>query len=407
MQIKKRQLALCLLLLVLLLAGCAGGDAAHTQADNPSRGQSVPQEVSIVVTTPSPSPEPTAVPTPEPTQVPTALIGGEQVPLTATEVTVQSIEDLDVLGQFYTLCSVDVSTLYLTVGQVRTLQTQFPEAQITCGVHLYDLDVGVETEELDLHGIEMTSPDDVMTAVACLPKLKKVDMRKCGLTNEQMETLVNAYPDVKFVWEVKMGTHTLRTDIVGFSTKNPSKYYNESSSPEYVEKVKKTKRLYTEDIQVLKYCTDLVALDLGHNYIDDISVLQYLPKLQILILADNKLTDISVFKELPELVYVEIFMNRIEDLSPLAGHDKLLDLNLCQNRVTDLSPLNELTQLERVWCSMNPTLTGAEARALREKLPNAVVNSTTDDDTGDGWREHERYFWMKEYFADNSPYNPS
>lgn len=404
MQIKKIQFALCLLLTVLLLAGCAD---SQNQANSASQGQEAPQEVSLVVTTPSPSPEPTAVPTPEPTQVPTVLIGGEQIPITATEVTIQTEEDLDNLGEFQTLYSVNVFTLYLTVGQVRSLQSQFPEAKITCGVHLFDLDVDVETEELDLQGIEMTSPDDVMTAVGCLPNLKKVNMCKCGLTNEQMETLVNAYPEVKFVWEVKMGNHTLRTDIVGFSTKNPSKYYNESSSPEYIEKVKKTKRLYTEDIQVLKYCTDLVALDLGHNYIDDISVLQYLPKLQILILADNKLTDISVFRELPELVYVEIFMNRVEDLSPLEGHDKLLDLNLCQNRVTDLSPLYELTQLERVWCSMNPTLTGAEARALREKLPNAEVNSTTGDDTGDGWREHERYFWMKEYFADNSPYNPS
>lgn len=392
---KKYLILLLLCVGVLSLAGC-------------NKKTDIEVSVQYVATlAPTETPSPTSTPVPTPTPVPTVMLAGEAVPLTATEVTVQAEEELTLLEQFFALEKVDASALTLSVEQIEQFQAQFPEATLICGVQLFGLEVDAKTEELDLHEIEMSDPHAVFTAVSCLPNLTKVNMCKCGLTNEQMEILVNAYPEVKFVWEVKMGPHTLRTDIVGFSTKNPGKVVSEKSPAGYAELVKKTVRLTNEDIQVLKYCTDLVALDLGHNNIDDISVLQYLPKLQILILADNKLTDISVFRELPELVYVEIFMNRIEDLSPLEGHDKLLDLNLCQNRVTDLSPLYELTQLERVWCSMNPTLTGAEARALREKLPNAEVNSTTDDDTGDGWREHERYFWMKEYFADNSPYNPS
>lgn len=406
MQINNRLVALSLLcLLSILLVGCSGGNESSNTPTH-STAPVVQQEVSLIVTTPTPSPEPTPVPTPEPTQIPTVLIGNEQIPITTTEVKVQSMEDYGKLSQFFTLEKVDASALMLPVEQIQALKTQFPEVQLTCGVRLYDVEVQVDTEELDLHGIEMTFTEDVMAAVSCLPQLKKVDMRQCGLTNEQMETLVNAFPEVKFVWEVKMGPHTLRTDIVGFSTKNPGKYTNANSSPEYVEKVKKAVRLTTEDIAVLKYCTDLVALDLGHNYIDDISVLQYLPKLQILILADNKLTDISVFRELPELVYVEFFMNKVTDLSPLEGHDKLLDLNFCNNDVSDLSPLEGLTQLERVWCAGNE-FSRSDGKALQEKLPNAQVNYAAKDDTADGWREHERYFWMKEYFADNSPYNPS
>lgn len=231
-------------------------------------------------------------------------------------------------------------------------------------------------------------------------------MRGCGLSNDQMETLVNAYPQIKFVWEVKMGTHTLRTDAVGFSTKNPGKYIGPNSSEEYAKKVKNCVRLEDEDIEVLKYCTDLVALDLGHNYISDISVLRYLPKLQILILADNKLTDISVFRELPELVYVEFFMNDVTDITPLEGHDKLLDLNFCNNNVSDLSILESLSQLERVWCAGN-AFTRNEGKALQQALPDAKVNYSARDDTADGWREHPRYKWMREYFASNSKYNPA
>lgn len=392
---KKIRILLLAIVGLLFLAGCSKNtnSTAYTQyTETPA---------------PSDTPTPTSTPVPTPTPIPTVVLAGEAIPLTATEVTVQSIEELALFEQFFSLEKVDASTLTLTVEQIAEFNAQFPETALICGVQLYEIAIDAKAEELDLHGIEMTSTMDVMVAVSCLPHLKKVDMRQCGLTNEQMETLMNAFPEVKFVWEVKMGPHTLRTDIVGFSTKNPGKVATERSPEGYAELVKKTYRLTNEDIQVLKYCTDLVALDLGHNNIDDISVLQYLPKLQILILADNKLTDISVFQELPDLVYVEIFMNRIVDLSPLAGHKKLLDLNFCQNRVTDLSPLEGLAQLERVWCSMNPSLTSANVKALREKLPNAQVNSTTGDDTGDGWREHERYFWMKEYFADNSPYNPS
>lgn len=390
----------------LLLWGCKGEETPSAPAAVPSGNPNVQQEMSIVISTPAPTEAPTPMPTPEPTAIPSAVLGGETVPLTDTVVKVESEEEFALLEQFFALEKVDASALVLSVEQIQAFKSRFPQAELLCGAKLADREAGIETEEWDLHEVEMTSPDAVMAAVGCLPNLKKVDMRRCGLTNEQMETLVLTYPQVKFVWEVKMGPHTLRTDIVGFSTKNPGKYTNENSSPEYVEKVKKAVRLTTEDIAVLKFCTDLVALDLGHNYIDDISVLQYLPKLQILILADNKLTDISVFRELPELVYVEFFMNKVTDLSPLEGHDKLLDLNFCNNDVSDLSPLEGLTQLERVWCAGNE-FSRSDGKALQEKLPNAQVNYTAKDDTADGWREHERYTWMRAYFKDDSPYNPS
>ena len=43
----------------------------------------------------------------------------------------------------------------------------------------------------------------------------------------------------------------------------------------------------------LQYCTDLIALDLGHNGIDDLSWLEPLQNLQLLILSDNRMKDIT------------------------------------------------------------------------------------------------------------------
>ena len=62
----------------------------------------------------------------------------------------------------------------------------------------------------------------------------------------------------------------------------------------------------SKDIQVLKYCTDLQALDLGHQRITDLSVIgNYLKDLRILILADNKVSDVSPLANLKHLHYLQ------------------------------------------------------------------------------------------------------
>ena len=350
----------------------------------------------------TPAPTEAASPTPEPF----VCIGGEQVVLSTEAVVLTDPSEFPLLEKFSSLIQVDTSAFILEMEEFLSLRKSYSQAHFISRILLYGQEVGPETEYLDIHGVKIESPAELLAVLDCFPNLTKADMRGCGLSNDQMETLVNAYPQIKFVWEVKMGTHTLRTDAVGFSTKNPGKYIGPNSSEEYAKKVKNCVRLEDEDIEVLKYCTDLVALDLGHNYISDISVLRYLPKLQILILADNKLTDISVFRELPELVYVEFFMNDVTDITPLEGHDKLLDLNFCNNNVSDLSILESLSQLERVWCAGN-AFTRNEGKALQQALPDAKVNYSARDDTADGWREHPRYKWMREYFASNSKYNPA
>ena len=66
-------------------------------------------------------------------------------------------------------------------------------------------------------------------------------------------------------------------------------------------------RLTSADIEVLKYCTDLQALDLGHQAITDISVIgDYLTQLRILILVDNKVNDLTPLSKLKHLHYLEL-----------------------------------------------------------------------------------------------------
>lgn len=336
--------------------------------------------------------------TPTPSPIPFYNIGGEMIRADAETLTLKDASELSLLGNFPCLQTVDCSAFVLDIDTAyRTAETS-KDVDFIFTIDVFGQTLTKDTELLDLKGTKISSLALVEETVRCMPNIKKIDMCGCGFSDEEMGMLFDKYPNVRFVWELNLKGRKLRTDAVGFSTANPGKYTNASSSESYKKKVKEanSKRLYTEDIRVLRYCPDLVALDLGHNYIDDLSVLEYLPKLQMLIVADNKLTDISVFEKLPDLVYVEFFMNAVTDLSPLANHEELLDLNFCNNKIEDISPLLTMPKLERAWCAGNK-FSRAEGKAMQEQLPDCIVDYTAKDDTADGWREHERYDWMRAY----------
>ena len=289
-----------------------------------------------------------------------------------------------------------------TAEDKERVQTAYPSLTIVGTVEAYGRTIDGGTEELDLSKTKIASTEEVELLLGQLPFIRKLVLCECGLTNEQMESLLNAHPDVKFIWTIEIGKRKLRTDAIGFSTKNPSKYTNPNSSDKYNESVKKAIRLKEGDIEALKYCTDLEALDLGHNYLtnSDLAVISKLTKLKVLILADNKITDISALTTLKDLEYIELFMNRIPDLAPLTEMPSLVDVNVCNVGASDLTPLFELTGCKRLWYAMNP-FNREQAKQVKEALPDCVCNYTTRNETAEGWREDPRYQWMRAYFQDN------
>ena len=278
-------------------------------------------------------------------------------------------------------------------------ETAYPDTLFLHDVVAFSQTLSNDIETLDVSRMRFNSPEQVEAEIAKLPLLKKLVMCDCGLSNEQMAALRDSHPSIKFVWMLHIAKHSLRTDAIGFSTKNPSKYTSPYATDEYNNLVRTTVRLKKGDLDQLRYCTDLEALDVGHNYLtnDDLSVLQYLPHLKILILADNCITDISALSQLKELMYVELFMNRIPDISPLVGLENLIDINVCYIHLTDTAPLYQFKQAERLWFGLNG-ISSDEIRAISEALPNCVCNGTVRDSTGDGWREHPRYRWMRNFF---------
>lgn len=242
-----------------------------------------------------------------------------------------------------------------------------------------------DTTHLDLDKLERkVGVKTLIAALKAMPKLTRVTMFNYRFSVKEMETVLAAYPDITFDWTVRVGNYLVRTDATAFST------LKGRQDPRYTAK----------QLEPLKYCKDLVALDFGHNNVNDLSFLTNWPHLKRLIIIDSKypVTDLSPLAELHELEYVELFMQDITDLTPLANKPHLLDLNLCHNNVTDLTPLYSNTNLERLWISYNKNLTEEEVAAFKAAVPGCQVETVEYQSTGAGWREHPRYFIMAESF---------
>ena len=231
-----------------------------------------------------------------------------------------------------------------------------------------------------------------------LPRLKQVDMWKNRITAEQCDFLASRFPDMKWGWTMVIKAwdheHLVRTDYTSWSTLHNNKSAKHTS----------------EDFSVLKYCWNLLALDVGHNNVTDLDFLYGLPKLRVLIVACNSVTDITPVASLKDLEYAELFNNRITDITPLKDLDHLLDLNLCFNRIGDLSPLLGLPNLQRLWlysCQRTNTVPkGETVDAIRAAMPDTLVD-TSHYSTAGTWRytsgdtRHPHYAVIVSMFGEN------
>lgn len=283
------------------------------------------------------------------------------------------------------LQQVDAREIELTPEQVDEVQTHENGDKVLYGITIFDKKLTSETTELNLDGVKVGSVDAVKACIARLPKLTKVSLVDSGLTQEQCGQLFDEYPDIKFVFVIKFGKYTLRTDATAFSTQlgDGNRYgYNDKT------------------FEPIRYCTDLMMLDLGHNGITNIENFRGLTKLRVLILADNKITNIDPIADFKDLEFCELFLNDITDMSPLTGLPKLVDLNIFYNPVgQNYEVLKSMTQLQRLWCG-GCRLSSDMIKDLRRALPNTKINTEGRGSTGKGWRKHPHYDTLKQMYLE-------
>lgn len=217
--------------------------------------------------------------------------------------------------------------------------------------------------------------EEAEAAMAYFPEAETLILCGSFLDNEAMsafrERQAEAY---KVVWTVRCGKVATRTDAVFFMPVKYHVYYLQDSGA------------YN-----LRYCPELVAVDIGHMSVSDISFVEYMPNLTYLILAHTAVRDIEPLRSCKNLKFLELDHTGVLDFSPLQDCPALEDLNIGMTW-NDVEPLKQVTWLKNLWMISRSN----SAPELIEALPdtNVVYAGTATVDSG--WRDLPNYFAMRD-----------
>ena len=268
------------------------------------------------------------------------------------------------------------------IPELDKIRAAAPEVHLQVSFELFGQAVTSEDTRITYVDVEIQNEGlDLFYQV--LPHLSSCEyllLDECGIDNARLAQFRDAFPDVKIVWRIWLGSrYTVLTDV--------TKILASSDSEPKLEGL---------DTEPLQYCRDVVYLDLGHNRIADISFVEHMPNLEVAVLAINYWSDATPLASCTKLEYLEIFSTAVRDLSPLAGLTNLRHLNICNLPITDASPLYGLTNLERLWVGCTTSLSSSSLAELRNRLPDCEINTTTAAPTAEGWRVNPRYDLLRE-----------
>ena len=215
-------------------------------------------------------------------------------------------------------------------------------------------------------------------AMPYFPNAEKLIMAGAWLDNEAMAQFrENHREDYKAVWSVQCGMLATRTDAPRFM---PTKFFvTQGSFADW----------HTYN---LRYCEDMVAIDIGHMSIAELDFVRYMPKLEYLDVAMNHLVDLEPLASCKNLKFLVMFDQLMElDYTPLKECTALVDLNISKGH-GDISPILEMTWLENLWMVGHPEESYQRARAA---LPETQIGYYYSHPDGD-WRKLPNYFKMRD-----------
>ena len=208
-------------------------------------------------------------------------------------------------------------------------------------------------------------------------------MDSTGIENDDMAAYRDEVRDqYKVVWTVVFSPLCkARTDETKFMPIDQGEYYFQE-----------------DNVYNLRYCEDMVCIDLGHSTVETVDFAAYMPHLKYLILAWTQVKDITPLENCKELVYLELDHGIVHDYTPLLGCTALEDLNVGDHMVTNsIEPLTQMTWLKNLWV---PDRSYAEQQELIAALPDTrVVTDNPSTASGHGWRNLQNYYDMRDYLG--------
>ncbi len=275
----------------------------------------------------------------------------------------------------------------LSMADVKTLMDALPHVAVQYSFELFGKTVTTADERVEFVRTEIGNEGlaQIRQALDILPNCTYLKLDRCGTGDKEMAKLREEYPNTKIVWRVFFAYFNCLTDI---------------------EMIHCTDALTKENTEVLKYCNDVLYLDIGHNTkLESLEFVSYMPKLKIAIVVDCAAETLEPFANCPDLEWLEIVnCHKISDLSPLANCTKLKGLNMSAvYKVKDLSPLFGLQEMERLYLGQN-LFTDEQYEEACAALPNCWVTNTHESASNVslnyaiGWRLDEdgsRAEWYK------------
>ena len=292
-------------------------------------------------------------------------------------------EALRILSLLPDLKEVDMRGCGLTDAEMMALANSVPECFLLWEMEAFDMKFSTDIIELDISGIKMDSPEPIERLLPYLKKLEKVYMSHCGLDDETMDALNKRHPSVRFIWSVYIKGYYISTDATYF----------------YPHKLNPELQVGTLDLYPLRYCTDMICIDIGHQTaVYNCDWAAFMPELKYLIIAHTSISDLSPLVNCKKLTYLEIFLLPLTDYSPLVELTALEDLNMgCT--YADPAPIAKMTWLKNLWWfdayAYGKPCSGAE-ELLAEALPNTVQKYHIEHSTAGGWRDLQSYFDMRD-----------
>lgn len=306
-------------------------------------------------------------------------LGGEVIPLDTREVIAGSITDaqLGLLQFLPEMEKLHIRQPEASAENLVALKNARPDVNITWERELFGTVFSSDLEEIDLSGVKITSLEDLNREMAYYPEVKTVFLGEAGLDNEELAAQRDLVRDqYKLVWTVSCGSKLkTRTDATTFMPVREHVYY-----------------FNDEEAYNLRYCEDMVCIDIGHMSIHNIDFVEYMPKLEYLILAHTQLQYIEPIRHCKNLKFLELDWSPVKDLTPLKECTALEDLNL-GNTFADFAPVGEMTWLKNLW--MVGCSTGARYR-MPQALPDTKVMVTGSATVANGWRDLENYYEMRD-----------
>lgn len=309
-------------------------------------------------------------------------LGGKKVGDQTKSLTVESVteEELGLLPLLENLTSLDLVNPQASPETVHSLQVAYPSIKVSWEIQIGGKTISTEETDVDLSTVKVESLEQVEQAMEYLPNVKTLFMGEQDISHDDMAAFRDRVRDkYKVVWYVRFGdSKPFRTDIDYFMPGRDCHLYNVT---------------FTDATSYnIRYCEDLVAVDVGHLGVKDVSWVAYLTNLEYLILAHTPVQRIDGIENCKKLKFLELDWSGIQTLDPLKGCTALEDLNI-GNTFPDVSALKEMPWLKNIYMIFG---SGKDAYELAQALPDTHVVASGTATVASGWRRLPNYYAMRD-----------